>query len=144
MGTNYYMHVTGKKALEFGSSVVHIGKSSFGWEFNFQGYRPGNNGDEATGSITSWADWKAVLSESGSICQNEDGKKVTLKEFINLVEVDKAPGVFFKPEKGLVLLNHIDEILRDTQYQDVWDEYRDVTRCWKDAQGYAFTTTRFS
>lgn len=142
MGTNYYWKV--KKAPLEPERKIHIGKSSGGWSFTFQGYRDAAATGDPKDDIVSWADWKARLTESGTIV-DEYERTVPLAEFIELVEVGTRPGGTWG--SGLNkrrLLNHVDEILREPRYADIWPRYRDPMQHWKDPQGYAFGIDNFS
>lgn len=144
MGTNYYW-ATNECTCCNRRDEKHIGKSSMGWEFNFQGYRDAQLSGKPEDDIVSWADWKARLLSHGAIV-DEYGEKCSFDEFVAMVEVHKAPGVLRKGPDGSEyrLLNHVDAILADTQYRDVWSSYRDLHDHWKDAAGYAFGIGDFS
>lgn len=73
MGTNYY-HTEDACPTCGKGDEVHIGKSSVGWAFHFNG----------TEEVRSWQQWKEKL-KSG-IITNEYGDVVTLKDFIACVE----------------------------------------------------------
>jgi hypothetical protein len=138
MGTNYYWRRNDRY------DEKHIGKSSGGWEFNFQGYRNAVYTGNPKDDLVSWADWKSRVSETGLII-DEYGTVIPLEEFINLVENVKAPGCLWgKGEHARPLLNHVDEILKDDRYRFDWPSYRDPSRHWKDSLGYAFGTGEFS
>lgn len=79
MGTNYYHIENVCEHCGRGDEGEHIGKSSAGWTFSFQG----------TPEIRSYADWLARL-EAGGIIRNEYGDVVTLDEFKELVEAERG------------------------------------------------------
>jgi len=83
MGTNYYLR---KNICPCCSRYdeIHIGKSSAGWSFSFHGFRKEN--DEGL-IIISYKDWLKEL-QNGEI-YDEYGRKVTLEEFMKLVENKK-------------------------------------------------------
>lgn len=144
MGTNYYWRINECECCKR-FDEKHIGKSSGGWEFNFQGYRNAQETGDPKDDILSWEDWKARLRESGSI-YDEYGTKLSFEEFVDLVENAKAPGKMWgSGETARPLLNHIDEIFRCGRYDEyTLKEYRDPNKHWKDPLGYAFSTTEFS
>lgn len=144
MGTNYYWRYDECHCCER-YEEKHIGKRSGGWEFNFRGYRADSSDpDNASENIVSWADWKARLTRSGGIV-DEYGHRIPLAEFIELVEKEAAPGATRLTSAGpQLLLNHIDEVLRNPQYEVSWPSYRDPRQHWKDADGYAFSAGEFS
>lgn len=85
MGTNYYA-VERKFSLH--RNIIHIGKSSGGWKFNFQGYQDYElDWNKPHISINSVEDWKAFLSnkeEYGIL--NEYDEEISYEDFFNMVE----------------------------------------------------------
>jgi hypothetical protein len=57
MGTNYYLAENRCDHCNRFDHIMHIGKSSMGWAFNFQGYR------HSYKPVLSWADWKEYLKD---------------------------------------------------------------------------------
>ena len=55
MGTNYYVAKNRCECCNRYDEEYHIGKSSMGWAFSFQGY-PWNK-------LTSWKQWKMFLKD---------------------------------------------------------------------------------
>ena len=78
MGTNYYARTKICKCCNR-FDEVHIGKSSGGWTFSFQ----------ATEQIKSYPQWIAFLKLDGVEIWNEYNEKVSLKEFMELVEAKR-------------------------------------------------------
>ena len=74
MGTNYYHHRNICDCCGRPEAVKHIGKSSSGWTFTFQG----------TPQIRSYEQWLDVLAEGGEIL-NEYGDRISLEEFRQMV-----------------------------------------------------------
>jgi len=64
MGTNYYVIKDKCECCKRSTREYHIGKSSGGWAFSFQGY-PWNK-------LTSWKAWKEFLKD-----QAIEGKPLT-------------------------------------------------------------------
>jgi len=118
MGTNYY-HRTNicKHCNRF--EEKHIGKSSAGWQFNFQGY----NAEQHRPPIMSFEDWKKELDANGKIV-NEYGKECSFEEFVKMVE-DKQTDKF----------NHFDYCTEKGYNMD---------NDWHDGEGYSFTSSDFS
>ena len=85
MGTNYYWIRDRCPTCGRGESL-HIGKSSVGWQFLFQGYRERDWDD--TPVIESYTDWLKLL-EGGAI-QNEYGDSMTLVEFRQFIQDKRA------------------------------------------------------
>lgn len=74
MGTNYYAVKNGP-SINIGA--LHIGKSSAGWKFNFQGYQ-----DEL--NIKSIEDWKEYLKDKYIV--DEYDRQISYEDFFKLVE----------------------------------------------------------
>ena len=124
MGTNYF-HRTNICESCNRYKEVHIGKSSGGWEFSFQGYID----TEHLPRIKSFEDWKKEL-QTGNKIFDEYGREYSYEEFVKLVE-DKKGGKF----NGKPNLNHFDSCT-EAGYN--------MERDWKDEQGHSFTSADFS
>lgn len=84
MGTNYYAHKVCPNACEHcGIEGIHIGKSSGGWKFGFQGHP-----DEG---LTSWKAWRERLSQPGVSILDEYGVEHSLDEFTAVVDRVEYP-----------------------------------------------------
>lgn len=86
MGTNYYA-IQKKPSLH--SSVIHIGKSSAGWKFLFQGYQGLSNPlgymyDDI--NINSIDDWKSFLKNDEYVILDEYDDQISYDDFFSLVE----------------------------------------------------------
>ena len=126
MGTNYYHR---KNICEYCDRFdeKHIGKSSAGWKFNFQGYK-----DESDSLILSFADLKKEL-QTGKIF-NEYDKVISFDDFVKMVE-NKQTGKFNnKPNK-----NHYDYCQKEASNRGY-----DMSNDWKDKEGYFFSFSEFS
>ena len=87
MGCNYYV-VSKKPTIR---KPLHIGKSSYGWKFLFQEV----NGTEYDWDlqIRTFNQWKQYLEEhidNDMVILDEDDREVSLKDFLELVEVKQA------------------------------------------------------
>jgi len=104
---------------------VHIGKSSCGWTFSFQGFKERSDCEMIGCQVLSYKDWLEVLPIG--IIINEDGKEVSLDEFKEKVEskryADKNHTVVVKGDNSLRL--HAEQ-------------------CWLDDEGHSFTSGDFS
>lgn len=82
MGTNYY-HVS-KPCSECGirKERRHIGKSSYGWQFHFHGYREDH--------ILSYKDWLIAFDDPKTEIIDEYGETIPLTVFTDLVYAKKA------------------------------------------------------
>ena len=125
MGTNYY-HRTDICDCCNRYKEQHIGKSSGGWEFFFQGY----NAEEHRPAIISFEDWKREIQAEGKI-YDEYGRVYTLDEFVEFVE-SKQGGTFNNRPN----INHYDYCKKQ--------ELCDMKNDWKDKEGYSFSSTEFS
>ena len=124
MGTNYYVAKNLCECCDRYDKEYHIGKSSYGWAFTFQGY-PAER-------LTSWKAWKEFLKNQ--IIMDEYGERIYYDWFVQFIEGPKAP-TFVNP-RGRKNLQHNDECKKDYYYNP---EYN-----WDDEDGYAFSTRNFS
>lgn len=132
MGTNYYVKTNECECCSR-YDERHIGKSSIGWAFSFRGY------DEEGFIIRSWDGWKRYLE--GKTIIDEYGQIIEYDRFVALIETYKSPGYIID---GRANKDHINSILEDYMYRDVWDRYRDETKEWHCPDGYSFTSNEFS
>jgi hypothetical protein len=131
MGTNYYLATKICECCNRSDKEYHIGKSSWGWSFTFQGYK--------YDGLTSWERWKDHLQRSiDDKCKivDEYGEYISFEDFVQMIETYKAPG--YVREDGHKNLQHNEEG-RKGQWQ-----YFNPDRDWDDEMGYAFTMTEFS
>ena len=124
MGTNYYHRINICESCSR-YDKRHLGKSSGGWEFSFQGY----NAEQHQPPLLSFEDWKRKLQADGKIF-DEYGKEYSYKEFVELVE-NKKGGTF----NGRPNLN---------QYDHCKENGYNLNDDWKDPEGHPFTFSEFS
>ncbi len=124
MSTNYY-HRTNICEHCNRYEEKHIGKSSGGWEFSFQGY----DAEHRRPVIMSFENWKREFQADGKIF-NEYGEEISFDDFVKLVE-DKQGGTFNNRPN----LNHYDYCVE--QGHDIGNDY-------KDDEGYSFSLRDFS
>lgn len=79
MGKNFYA-VSKKPDL---SVPLHIGKSSTGWKFLFQGY---TGAFEPVIIINNIEDWKEYLSKENIVILDEYEEIISYKDFFDMVE----------------------------------------------------------
>lgn len=79
MGTNYYLKSNPCKECGHCQTEKHIGKSSLGWKFLFRWHFQLQNFDE----------WLEELKNPFKSIYNENGEKISLKEFLDLIN-DKS------------------------------------------------------
>lgn len=115
MGTNYYAN------YEIDGKLVHLGKNSFGWEFNFH----------SAFGCTSWRELKGFLQHSKLAILSEEKKYLSVEEFSTLVENTRVKRHCLKNEPK----NHF-----------FWAiEANLVTEHdWIDSDGWAFSSVEFS
>jgi hypothetical protein len=77
MGTNYYAIIKECDSCKRNSELLHIGKSSAGWQFLFRLY-------EDKGLI-SWKAWKKFLANKK--IEDEYGHPISYDEFVDTVLV---------------------------------------------------------
>lgn len=150
MSTNYYFRVSeGPLAA---CAPLHIGKTSGGWQFHFQGYLEEGGLKTLEVSrlgalhiqvlvprlmIRSLDDWLEFLDTTPGVILNEYGEELPVERFKQLVR-SHGPGC--ATAAGKLLANHVDYLASNASvYGPV-----NVNKDWKDPQGYAFTTVEFS
>lgn len=137
MGTNYYFMYNGEK--------LHIGKSSFGWEFVFQAYPKYSIYDKA-----GWDDFihSSRMRTEHSTDQNEKLKNVIIDEDEN--EIDEMDFWLIVDTAKRQQRYNFAENIRDRlpQILNLVDEeikkYGSISNAWKDAEGYAVMLGEFS
>jgi hypothetical protein len=126
MGTNYYVVKNVCECCHRYDIQYHIGKSSWGWSFTFQGYKYDN--------LTSWKQWKEFLKPE--IIKDEYGDRIHWIDFVKMVENEKSPN--YVRDDGHKNLQHNEEG-KKTPWPTFNPEYD-----WTDEDGYAFTSRDFS
>jgi hypothetical protein len=126
MGTNYYVAKNLCECCNRYDREYHIGKSSYGWAFSFQGYRAER--------LVSWCAWKEFLKNQ--IIMDEYGDRVEYEKFVEMIETYKSP--HYMHEDGRVNLQHNEQGKIDKRpwFNPEYD--------WDDADGYAFCSREFS
>jgi hypothetical protein len=126
MGTNYYVAKNLCECCNRYDEEYHIGKSSYGWAFSFQGYREER--------LVSWRAWKEFLKNQ--IIMDEYGERIDYDWFVNFIETHKAPG--YVREDGRKNLQHNEQGKIDKRpwFNPEYD--------WDDEDGYAFCSRWFS
>ena len=125
MGTNYYVAKNMCECCDRYDSEYHIGKSSYGWSFSFQGY--------TWNKLTSWKEWKEFLKTE--IIVDEYGKRIDYDWFVNMIETYKSPSFV---QAGRKNLQHNEQGKTGTHpwFNPEYD--------WDDEDGYAFCSREFS
>ena len=83
MGTNYYAV---KKRPTLHNHAIHIGKSSVGWKFLFQGYQKRELSYDNFITINSIGDWEKFLSNKEWVILDEYDNLVSTTDFFKMVE----------------------------------------------------------
>ena len=125
MGTNYYVAKNTCECCERWDEEYHIGKSSMGWAFTFQGY-PAER-------LISWKAWREFLREQE--IRDEYGERIDYNWFVQYIEHEKSPG-WVNPVNGHRNLQHNAEGRAKNWFHPNND--------WDDDDGYAFSTREFS
>ena len=126
MGMNYYVTKDRCDCCNRYDQEYHIGKSSGGWAFSFQGY--------PYMKLTSWKQWKEFLRNETIV--DEFGEVKDYDRFVTMVETYKSPN--FINENGKKNLQHNEQGKIDSR------PWFNPERDWDDEDGYSFTTTEFS
>lgn len=124
MGTNYYVVSKHCDKCDRYDTDYHIGKSSWGWAFTFQGY--------PYEKLTSWKLWKEYLKDKE--IRDEYGERVTYSDFVDMIESVKKPAA--KLPTGYVNKNHNEEGKKSGWFDPNFD--------WDDDEGYSFSRREFS
>jgi hypothetical protein len=126
MGTNYYVATKHCESCNRYDEEYHIGKSSWGWAFSFQGYKPER--------LISWQAWKTFLKDK--IIMDEYGDRHDYDDFVEMIEGVKSPN-FTYPD-GHKNLQHNTQGKIDSRpwFNPEYD--------WDDPEGYAFCSREFS
>lgn len=99
MGTNYYLKSIACKTCGHSQTELHIGKSSMGWKFLF------NGNDFYRSNFDSWME---EFKHPNKQIYDENNQKLTLEEFLDIVEkksegkchLDSNFPAFYQDEKG--------------------------------------------
>jgi hypothetical protein len=126
MGTNYYVAKNLCECCNRYDEEYHIGKSSFGWAFTFQGY-PAER-------LTSWKAWKEFLKNQ--IIMDEYGDRKDYEWFVVFIEKEKSPGFVNATGRKNALHNEAGKKDKYPWFNPDYD--------WDDEDGYSFTTREFS
>lgn len=126
MGTNYYVTKNKCECCKRYDEEYHIGKSSHGWAFTFQGY--------PWIKLDSWKQWREFLKDQE--ITDEYGEKISYEDFCAMVETYKSPG-YVRPD-GHKNMSHNEQgkVGSRPYYRPDYD--------WDDEDGYSFTVTEFS
>jgi hypothetical protein len=120
MGTNYYVATNYCDHCKQYKEDLHIGKSSYGWCFYFQGYKHSN--------ITSWKEWQEYLKDK--LIVDEYGEITPYDDFVSMVQIDKHP-------KSLSSrFHHNEEGRKKGWFHPEYD--------WDDEEGFPFSDRWFS
>ena len=126
MGTNYYVAKNLCECCNRYDEEYHIGKSSYGWTFSFQGYRAER--------LVSWRAWKEFLKDK--VIVDEYGERTNYDWFVDYIEGNKSPG--YVREDGHKNLQHNEQGKIDKR------PWFNPENDWDDEDGYAFCAREFS
>ncbi len=126
MGTNYYVAKNLCECCNRYDEEYHIGKSSYGWAFSFQGYRAER--------LVSWRAWKEFLKDK--VIVDEYGERTNYDWFVDYIEGNKSPG--YVREDGHKNLQHNEQGKIDKR------PWFNPENDWDDEDGYAFCAREFS
>lgn len=124
MGTNYFVAKNLCDCCDRYDKEYHIGKSSHGWAFTFQGYK--------WNKLDSWKAWKEFLKNE--IIMDEYHERIDYDWFVQMVESYKSPN-HVNEHSGKKNLSHFDECVASGH---------NVEYDWVDSDGYSFTSREFS
>lgn len=75
-----------ERKISMHNRILHIGKSSCGWKFLFQGYENAEGIFDEEIYISSVEDWKEYLKNPKIIILDEYDQEISYEDFFNLVE----------------------------------------------------------
>jgi hypothetical protein len=125
MGTNYYVAKNLCDCCKRHDEEYHIGKSSGGWAFTFQGYK--------YDGLVSWKYYKEFLQDK--IIMNEYGERIDYDWFVHFIETVKSPS-YVNPDNGNKNHLHNDAARKSGYFNPEHD--------WVDEDGYSFSDREFS
>ena len=93
MGTNYYATIqAGDRCTHCGrgsaEEELHVGKSSVGWRFTFQGY----DATDSRGPLKTVAEWEVFLRSPNVALRDEYHQEIDVDDLLTLVR-RKADGL---------------------------------------------------
>lgn len=126
MGTNYYVVKNECECCNRYDEEYHIGKSSYGWAFSFQGYKAER--------LVSWKSWKEFLKTQS--IRDEYGDRIPYEEFVEMIEGVKSPDFVYPDGHKNLQHNTQGKIDKRPWFNSEYD--------WDDEDGYAFCSREFS
>ena len=126
MGTNYYVAKNLCECCHRYDEEYHIGKSSGGWAFTFQGY-PAER-------LTSWKAWKEFLKNQ--IIMDEYRERISYDWFVAFVENEKSPNYTWGDNRKNLSHNAAGKTGSFPWFDPKYD--------WDDEDGYSFSSREFS
>lgn len=133
MGTNFHLYEPTCEHCGRSDPPLHIGKS----HIDFEARLTWTEEDEPILTLTSWAEWKAYLTErcaAGSVIRDEYGEVHDLERFIADVESSTLED----------RRRQFDWMLRDPFYRGEVTSGPDPNGTWLDPDGFTFTARSFS
>ena len=124
MGTNYYVAKNKCDCCNRYDEEYHIGKSSGGWAFTFQGYK--------YDGLVSWKHYKEFLKDQ--IIMNEYGERIDYDWFVHFIETVKSPA--YVNDNGNKNAIHNESGRKAGYFNPEYD--------WDDEDGYSFCAREFS
>jgi hypothetical protein len=125
MGTIYYVAKNKCDCCNRYDEEYHIGKSSWGWAFTFQGYK--------YDGLVSWKKYKEFLKDK--LIVDEYGIFIDYDYFVRFVETVKSPD--YVRDDGHKNSSHNEEIKKVPSWFDAGHD-------WADEDGYSFSDREFS
>lgn len=132
MGTNYYLRTKPCKTCGSVKKEIHIGKSSYGWQFLFRSHPEEN--------IFSYKQWLDEINDPNKEVINEYGEVVSIDEFRDCVENNKRRS----------MINHYNVFNNHPQNENELEyvkgkmfKYVSGSNYQKDEEGYSFLLEEF-
>lgn len=134
MGTNYYLKSKPCQSCGHSKTEKHIGKSSFGWQFHFRGYRED--------PLVCFKEWLVEMQDPNKMIVDEYGEIYSLDEFKTLIQ-DKKDGINHFNAMNNLVMNEKEENYLKKHPSKQYGNHDYSKSCWKDDEGYAFTDWEF-
>jgi len=147
MGTNYHAYINICPTCGHPGQIVHIGKSSMGWQFGFHAHEPSPwEPEDLVSVLSSKKDWKEFTAKDNVKIYDEYGEEVDEDNFWNMVESDQDNEAMLnhyrivtsKPENEKEF-----EYLENIKGRRWFYDQDDAKDMWLDDEGYSFDAGYF-
>lgn len=135
MGLNHYLRTKACEKCGHRKEELHIGKSSMGWQYHFEGY--------IEQSIVSLEDWMNEFKDENKEIVDENGEVIDKDDFLSMI--------YLKKLNDNINLYNVTVGQPQTEKEKKYCKERhnycghsSDFKCWIDKDGYVFTQGKFS